>query len=77
MHDPARLHVSRFGNPKAPPLEPTLGAEQPSASMATLLQASHQLRSNTSTSAPSPVIPSSPGALVDTASPAPSSVPAT
>lgn len=74
MHDPARLHVSRFGNPKAPPLEPAMIAEQPSASMATLL---HQPRSNTSTSASSPVIDRSPGALVETASPALSSVPAT
>lgn len=74
MHDPARLHISRFGNPSAPPAD---SDERPSPPMGSLLNIAVQARSNTSTSAPSPVITRSPGALVDTASPAPSSVPST
>ncbi len=72
MHDPARLHVSRLGNPKAPPLEPATGAEQPSASMATLLQA----RPSNAPASSTPVIVGSPGELVETASFTPRSVPA-
>lgn len=74
MHDPARLHISRFGNPMAPPPD---ADDRPSAPMSALLNVAVQARSNTSTSAPSPVITSSPGVLVDTASPAASSVPST
>lgn len=51
----------------APPLEPTMSAEQPSASMATLLQA----RPNNAPAASTPGIGSSPGELVETASFAP------
>ncbi len=75
MYDPARLHVSRLGNPKAPPHSES--DEPGRAQLTPSYEAQGQFRSKTSTSAPSPVMLSAPGALVDTASPASSKTPST